>query len=72
MKISNDQNRIELDDGTVLVADEAAKYVNAKCLSACIECELRPLNSLCNKAPCIAPERNDRRDVIFIKEQSNA
>lgn len=72
MKISNDQNRIELDDGTVLVTADADQYVNHECLSACIECELRPLNSLCDKVPCIAPERNDRRDVIFIKEQPNA
>ncbi|MGL5729403.1 MAG: hypothetical protein ACRCYD_16320 [Plesiomonas sp.] len=72
MKISNDQNRIELDDGTVLVADEAAKYVNAKCLSACAECELRAHNSLCMNTPCFPDVRNDRRDVIFIKEQSNA
>lgn len=71
MKISPDQNTITLDDGTVLVASEADKYVSVECPSACAECELRPLNSLCNKAPCIAPERNDRRDIIFIKEPKN-
>ncbi|MGL5282545.1 MAG: hypothetical protein ACRC8W_12500 [Plesiomonas shigelloides] len=72
MKISNDQNRIELDDGTVLLAKSAVNFVSEECQSACASCELRPLNSLCKEAPCCPQERNDRRDVIFIKEQPNA
>ena len=71
MKIPPDQHTITLDDGTVLVAADADQYVSAKCPSACAECELRAYNSLCINTPCFPDVRNDRRDVIFIKEPKN-
>lgn len=71
MKISPDQNTITLDDGTALVSSDADQYVSVECPAVCASCELRPLNSLCEAAPCNTNERNDRRDVIFIKEPKN-
>lgn len=71
MKISPDQNTITLDDGTVLVTSDADQYVSVECPSACAECELRSYNSICMITPCFPDVRNDRRDVIFIKEPKN-
>lgn len=68
MKISPDQNTITLDDGTVLVAVDSHKYVSSECQSACVECELRAINSLCMRTPCFPDVRKDGKDKIFIKE----
>ncbi|MGL5488545.1 MAG: hypothetical protein ACRDC6_19960 [Shewanella sp.] len=72
MKISNDQNRIELDDGTVLVASGVAGFLDddtPKC-DGCYARDSRP--DVCLKMPCCDNERVDGVNKIFIKEQPNA
>ncbi|MGL5283250.1 MAG: hypothetical protein ACRC8W_16160 [Plesiomonas shigelloides] len=66
MKISNDQNRIELDDGTVLVAKDPSFL--------CDGCFFVGDDGYCSneEAPCIAATRSDELEKIFIKEQPNA
>lgn len=71
MKISDDQNTITLDDGTLLVADDVRKYYGVNCASYCSMCALSGIKPLCSKAPCGFNDRNDMKSVIFIKEQKN-
>lgn len=63
MKISNDQNRIEFDDGEVLVSKSPLHH------SGCYECAFY-LEEIyvCHNVPCRPAERNDGLEKIFIKE----
>lgn len=62
MKISDDQNTITLDDGTILVAAPMPT-----CGSACKVCHFdATLN--CDDIPCAYWERTDNDNVIFIQK----
>ncbi|MGL5566654.1 MAG: hypothetical protein ACRDC4_13105 [Plesiomonas sp.] len=69
MKISNDQNRIELDDGTVLVAKDSDV---ALCDGCHFDAATAPEHYCEGNVPCWSCDRKDNRTVIFIKEQPNA
>ena len=60
MMISEDENTVTLEDGTVLVAAEQSNF-------NCEECFLN--NISCDSVKCLKEERNDGRDVIFVKKE---
>ncbi|MGL4752503.1 MAG: hypothetical protein ACRCXB_08825 [Aeromonadaceae bacterium] len=69
MKISNDQNRIELDDGTVLIGIPSEEW---ECTGCHFNYEGSPCHPWTKDIPCLSSERKDDTSKIFIKEQPNA
>jgi hypothetical protein len=55
MKISEDQNEIELDSGAKFIAEDGVE---------CFLCSLLSLSN-CDEVPCCAEDRGDGCDVIF-------
>lgn len=65
IKVSEDQNTITLDDGTVLVAKDTYKG-----MGGCNGCINQYENmSNCSGMPCV--DRKDGKNKIFIKEPAN-
>ena len=63
MIISDDQNTITLDDGTVLVAKEQDGC------DGCVLLTRKHPAIRCSFLLCCAPMRKDRRNMIFIKKE---
>lgn len=70
MKISEDQNRIDLGNGLILVSVGIGHCRETS--RRCNDCDFMAMNIRCSRIPCGGISRADGRDKIFIREKSNA
>ena len=68
MTMSDDENTVTLDDGTVLVAKQQC---DKESCAGCYFFESGDDSLTCEGLSCIGYDRQDGRDIIFVKEGDN-